>query len=285
MINEEYNPSSEAKEIFDKINIGDIGYVTNYISTGKDLRISDPDTGHDLLFYAILCNQSAIVKQLACSMDREQISKTFISLCGKKSLINFVQELLPFVLADSAVIFDGLIAACKFGICNNVEFLLNSSAINIKDVDKDGKTLLMWARGSKLNNDYILFNLLFEKGADINHKDFAGNSILKTAFTSSYQPLSGTHAPDFNKIRWLLKRGVNIVQEDIEYAASLRNKLLIGMIEDAIEERKNHQDIEEALEGVMVQEIDSPISDDGDASLLGALTKVEIADICSLNLG
>jgi ankyrin repeat protein len=259
MLNEEYNQRPESELIFEKIADGDLTYVNAYIAHRADLEVCSPD-GNSLLFYSIFCDKNDIAGILIPAVSLEQVANTFVLLSGLNHHA-LLHKLFPLVEENKPDLIDGLLAACKFNRIDNVEFLLDSGKVTALDQDKEGKTALMWAAGSKSNSNE-LFDLLLSHGADINHKDILGNSVLKSAFSSLWRPLSDTYSPDFAKIRWLLDKGAIISEDDCVAAGFSDNPMLIAMIEDHIEKSKSYGDIAEALAGITLEDFDSPMSDD-----------------------
>ncbi len=260
MLNEEYNQRPESELIFEKIADGDLTYVNAYIARRADLEVCSPD-GNSLLFYAINCGQKEIARALIPAVGTTQVANTFVLIAGLSNSLDWVAELFSIVEENKLDLIDGLLAACKFNRIDNVKFLLDSGKVTALDQDKDGKTALMWAAGSKANPNE-LFDLLLAADADINHKDTSGNSVLKVAFSSLWMPLSDTYSPDFAKIRWLLDKDAIISEDDCVAAGFSDNPMLIAMIEDHIERSKGYGDIAEALAGITLEDFDSPMSDD-----------------------
>lgn len=257
MLSEEYDQGPESHLIFEKIAEGDLAYVTEYIARRADLEVCGPD-GNNLLFHSIFCDRNEIVEILIPAVSLEQVANTFVLLSGLNHHA-LLHKLFPLVEESKTDLIDALLTACKFNRTDNIKFLLDSGKVTVFDQDKEGKTPLMWAGGAKATD---LLELLLSKGSDINHKDTSGNSVLKIAFSGLWKPLSDTYAPDFAKIEWLLDNGAAISDEDFQEARNLGNKILIGMIADQIEKRENYADINAALHGITLEDIDSPMSDD-----------------------
>lgn len=107
-------------------------------------------------------------------------------------IFSFLLEIVKLLVENNADInkknIDGvtpLMWACSFHRLDIVKYLLSTGKCDVNAVDNKLQSALIYATNSSVQLSKEMIELLIKNGADVNHHDNEGGTVLSTLISSS----------------------------------------------------------------------------------------------------